>query len=314
MNKRKLHHYIRPGRVASLGLLLFLLLVVLLTAAPSKVQAMPQIGHYFNGANGLMSSVPMPPGFTYVNNLFMYNTDTIKDAQGKSFSPGNIDIFVQAFTPIWTSKTKILGATYSCMALIPLQNVALAITDFKEESIWGLGDILIEPIWLTWEQESLFLTLRYGFFAPTGQYGLGRDDNIGLGYWTHQAVAGLTWFFGSDHTWHVSLLNRLELHTRQQGHDLWPGTNAVMEWGLGKTLVEGLDVGLTGYTNFQVTSESGSSDDVDSSKYRVFALGAEVSYHVPDTHLLLKLRCNREFAARNHTEGWASALTIAYKF
>lgn len=289
--------------------------VLLLAAVPGAARAMPQTGHYFSGANGLLSAVPMPAGFTYVNNFFMYNTDTVKDFAGDSIKIGQLDVYVNAFTPVWTSGTKILDATYSCMLLVPLQNVALGnYLGFEKEEYWGVGDILLQPLMLTWDLDGLFLTLRYGFFAPTGRFALDKDDNIGLGYWTHQIVAGATWFFGPNATWHLSALNRIELHTKQSDQDLYPGANMVSEWGFGKTLIPGLDLGITGYANFQIDQEAGTSVNVDNNLYRVFALGGEVSYHIPETSLLVKLRCNKEFAARSHSQGLASAFTLAYHF
>ncbi len=294
---------------------LVILAAAMLLAAPAPALALPQAGHYFNGANGLLSAVPMPAGFTYANNFFMYNTDTIRDETGAATDIGQVDVYVNAFTPIWTSASKILNATYSCMLLVPLQNVEMGnFSGLKGEEYWGVGDVLLQPLMLTWDLETLFLTFRYGFFAPTGRYKLHGQDNIGLGYWTHQFIGGATLFFGPDDTWHISCLNRVEIHSKQYGQNLFPGTNVVSEWGFGKTLLEGLDVGITGYANIQVESESGSSLNVDRNTYQVFALGGEVSYHIPETSLLLKLRCNREFEARNHAEGVASTFTLAYHF
>ena len=32
----------------------------------------------------------------------------------------------------------------------------------------------------------------YGFYAPTGRYEAGADDNIGLGMWSHEIQGGTT--------------------------------------------------------------------------------------------------------------------------
>lgn len=290
----------------------FLLLAPLLVC--SSAPAQPQTGHYFAGANGLEAALPMPHGFMYINNIFLYTTDNIKDKNGNSTEIGHIDVFVNAAMPIYTFKNKILGATYSVASVIPLQNTGLYIDTFEDDSVWGMGDVLFIPLWLTWQKESLFVTLRYGFFAPTGRFELNSLDNVGLGYWTHQAVSGLTYFFGPDASWHASIMGRIEVHTEQEGHDLRPGANAVFEYGLGKEVAPGLNIGLTGYSNIQIESESGTAASVDSSRYSVHALGGEISYHLPDTGWIFKLRCNKEFSAINRSEGISGVVTIGYFF
>ena len=42
------------------------------------------------------------------------------------------------------------------------------------------------------------LTTAYSFAAPTGRYELGADDNIGLGFWTHQ-FQGFGYYFPFEH-------------------------------------------------------------------------------------------------------------------
>ena len=38
----------------------------------------------------------------------------------------------------------------------------------------------------------------YSFYAPTGRYETGADDNIGLGFWTHQ-FQGFGYYFPIEH-------------------------------------------------------------------------------------------------------------------
>lgn len=304
----------KPRSTRPVKWLLFYSLFLAFLFLSFSALAQPQTGHYFAGANGLKAALPMPHGFMYVNNIFLYTTDNIKDANGNTAEIGNIDVFVNAAMPIYTFKSKVLGATYSVASVIPIQNTGLYIKGFDSDSVWGLGDVLFIPVWLTWQNENLFATLRYGFFAPTGRFGVNNDDNVGLGYWTHQAVGGLTYLFGADASWHATIMGRIEVHTDQQGHDLSPGANTVFEYGFGKTIYHGLDIGITGYSNIQIESESGTAASVDGSRYSVHALGGEISYHLPDTGWIFKLRCNKEFKAVNRSEGISGVVTIGYFF
>ena len=50
------------------------------------------------------------------------------------------------------------------------------------------------PVGLSWALGQFDATFFYGFTAPTGRYTTGADDNIGLGFWTHQ-FQGFGYFY-----------------------------------------------------------------------------------------------------------------------
>ena len=56
------------------------------------------------------------------------------------------------------------------------------------------SDLFVAPVGLSWALGQFDATFFYGFTAPTGRYTTGADDNIGLGFWTHQ-FQGFGYFY-----------------------------------------------------------------------------------------------------------------------
>ena len=60
------------------------------------------------------------------------------------------------------------------------------------EPDWGLNDLYVVPLYLGWHAPRADFVAGYGFYAPTGQYEAGANDNVGLGMWSHEIQAGTT--------------------------------------------------------------------------------------------------------------------------
>ena len=103
-------------------------------------------------------------------------------------------------TFIWSTDRHIFGALYAAYFGLPVAGssvqAALSTTTSQgikiDDSSWGLGDIYLRPIWLGWNTKHFGTSLSYGIYAPTGKYDVGANDNIGLGFWTHEFEAAVT--------------------------------------------------------------------------------------------------------------------------
>jgi hypothetical protein len=63
-----------------------------------------------------------------------------------------------------------------------------------------------------------------------------------------------------------------------------------------------MDIGVSGFAAWQISSQSGGHQLIDTSRYRYFGIGPEAS--VPVTgRLALRLRAQWEFGARNVVQG-----------
>jgi hypothetical protein len=84
----------------------------------------------------------------------------------------------------------------------------------------AFGDLYVVPFQLGWHWERTDLTTSYGFFAPTGKYEAGANDNIGLGMWSHEFSVGFTQYLDAAKTWHVATSAFYEVHTKKRDTDI----------------------------------------------------------------------------------------------
>jgi len=288
-----------------------LLLAAALVALPALLQAQPIVaGHYPAGAEGIKGASLPPPGVYFRDYNFFYFADRFKDG------PPDFNIFAYINAPrlIWMTDVKILGANYGMDVIVPF-----AYLDWKpgptggRSDYFGLGDIQIEPVLLSWHFKQFDLAGGYAVWAPTGDYDRNRPDFVSKGFWSHMFTLGGTWYPDKEKTWAISLLNRYEFcHEQEQTHTD-PGQVYTIEWGLSKSLSKTVDVGLIGYYQQQVTEDHGVnrfSDKLD----RKVGIGPEISTFCPKLGLFTSLRYAYEFAARERPEGHLVTLTFTKRF
>jgi hypothetical protein len=186
----------------------------------------------------------------------------------------------------------------------------------------GLGDIQVEPLILAWHWKRFDLVAGYSFWAPTGDYDHRELFllNLGEGDWTHMLTAGATWYPDAEKTWAVSILNRYEISTEEYS-DLYnvtvssshprgvaslnstPGDIYTIELAVSKTVVDGLDIGVTGYYQKQVTAAEGPTWFGPTFLYErvhVAGVGPEIKYDYAKWKLSGSLRYAYEFSAMDH--------------
>ncbi len=196
----------------------------------------------------------------------------------------------------WASNIKILGGTYLA-AIAP----NFLVTDYRtvlvpdvpdpepvvaEGDNGGISDLLVQPFGLSWafgrfsnatvSDEELAemglqpfrrfnITTAYSFIAPTGRYETGADDNLGLGFWTHQ-FQGFGYFYPFEYQG-TALMACLtyEINGKLNGEDLWPGNRLSFEWGISHYFTERLEATVQGAHNWQVTDDYGNDAYWDAS-------------------------------------------------
>jgi hypothetical protein len=278
-----------------------------LLALTSLVQAQSFSGHYPAGAEGIKGATLPPPGFYFRDYNYFFVADRFPGG------PPDFDLFVyvQLLRPIWISKFKLLGGYYGADVLVPFAYQNLKIGDFKDDQ-FGLGDICVEPITLSWHLNRFDLSAGYAFWAPTGQYDPSPGVHSGKGFWAHMLTAGATWYPDKDKTWALSALNRYEFNHENTDWDITPGQVWTLEWALSKTFRKTIDVGLVGYYQLQTTSDCGTG--ASNAKDQVIGLGPEVNLFCPKLGLFTSLRYLREFGAHDRPEGNTINLTFTKLF
>jgi hypothetical protein len=329
------HHTVTwPRTLAGIGLL----------ALPASLLAQPSLGgHYPIGVEGIKGGSLPPPGLYLRDYNLFYYADRLNDPGSGSVGDLNLSVYAQALRPVWITDLKIAGASYGLDCLVPF-----IYTDFKlqlpgsgggpppddyplarrpspkraangdgpviADSSFGLGDIFVEPITLSWHWKQADLGVGYGLWLPTGRSSGSSPAKPGKGFWSNMLTLGGTWYPDAEKTWSVSVLNRYEIHTEQRDCDITPGDTFSLEWGVSKSLTKTLEVGAAGYYQQQTTKDqqhgaTPASPNLD----RVFGAGPEVMLVVPKWSLFVSLRYLREFGAMDRPEGNTLTLTLTKK-
>jgi len=272
--------------------------------------------HYPPGVEGIKGGTLPPPGFYIRDYNLFYFADRLNDPHSAGI-PADLDLFVYAngFRPIWITKCQILGGNYGMDIFFPFINTEFEIDTPMgrlEDSYFGLGDIFVEPITLSWHWAQWDLGVGYGFWAPTGYVDPMSPAKPGKGFWSNMFTLGGTWYPDKAKTWSVSLLNRYEIHSEEQHSDITPGNMFTLEWGVGKGISKTVEVGVVGYYQQQTTTDCGAGASPD--KERVFGVGPEISVFVPQCPMFVSVRYLREFGAMDRPEGNTLTLTVTKPF
>ena len=128
-----------------------------LFALALTAQAQPIVaGHYPAGAEGLKGGSLPPPGVYFRDYNFFYTAGNFKDG------PPQFDIFAYINAPrlIWMTDLKILGADYGMDVIVPFASLNWKVNGAKS-CYFGLGDIQIEPLLLSWHFQQFDLPGGY---------------------------------------------------------------------------------------------------------------------------------------------------------
>lgn len=283
--------------------------------AAGSLQAQLPVGcHYPIGAEGLKGADLPPPGFYVRDYNYFYYADRV---DGLPAQVENVDIFayVQAVKLVYLSDWKILGANYGVDMIVPFpyQNITGA---FGSAGQIGLGDIYACPLLLSWHLKQFDFSAAYGIWAPSGNFDastpLRRLDSPGKGYWSHMITLGGVWYPDAEKTWALSLLNRYEVSTEQDHTQITPGDAYSLEWSLSKTVAKGVDVGLVGYWQQEITQDDG--PHAAQALSHVVGIGPEISVLWEQLGLISSLRYEYEVDAKDHPQGQMVVLTLTKRF
>lgn len=296
-----------------------------LLAMVQPVQAQLK-GHYVPGFTGLQNGSQGPPALTVVLPIYFYTTDTINDANGDELgSHPRINSSFLGPGLVWVTDAKLLGGRLGGQVL-PLAFMSARIEGASIDVPGGLKftDMFFQPFQLGWEKPRADFVAGWGFFAPTGKWELGGDDNGGLGMWSNVFQAGTTLRLDNRRAWTASALGSYEIHSDKKDTNVKAGDIFTLEGGLGKSFYQKVDgtpiprittVGLAYYGQFKVTSDTLGPEFllIDLDRDHVFGLGVEASVFLPKQKMLLGLRVVPEFGAVSRTRGLTFNLTLAYQ-
>lgn len=250
----------------------------------------------------------------------------------------NIDINVQSVgtSPMffYVFDKKILGAKYGVMAgtyfgyvktkikadvteatggiELPGEEITQSVE--IDDSASGIGDLSFSPLWLDWTGEHYDAWVTYGFYAPVGKYKNGKFTNIGRGFWSHAIALGAAYYPQKERqTAFVANLG-YEINQKQKGSDTTPGQDIALEYGVSHYFTPQFELGLSGYSVFQVTRDHGGKVYGNAPNSYANAIGGECNYWIVKNKFGMAGKYLFEYAARDRTRGQLATINLYYIF
>ena len=289
-----------------------ILLIALCICCAYPGDAFSAHGHYTSGVEGIRAATLPPEGLYFKQYHAWYQADRNYDNK-RNRTPGrfNLDVYAMANRIIYSTPVEILGGNLVVDAIVPLQYTNIRTDGFHDKK-FSVGDIMLEPFLLAWHGERWDATLGIAFYLPTGEFSTRNHASPGKGFWTAMFTAGGTVYFDEAKSWSASLLSRYEVHTEQEHTDITPGNDFHFEWGIGKNFDQIFDIGVAGYSAWQVTHDSGPNSG--NGLEQVHAVGPEIGFSIPQWAMHISLRSLWEFSAKNASKGNITTLSLTKAF
>ena len=286
-----------------------------------------QKGQWVPGQAGLNAGLLPEPGISIAQLTLNYSADTLTDASGASIAglTGNYGFWVPQTTICYVPKTKFLGGKLAFAGIFPFADGSLTVPQFGVAGGgYGYADTWVQPFALGWHFNRVDTFVAYAFMAPTGRYTTGASDNVGSGYWGQNITTGSTFYLTKNKGTTLNLTSNWEIHSSKRGTNMTPGQAFTIEWGLGETLPlakdfsKVLQIGVTGYDQWQVTDNSGKiAPAILAStlpKYSVHAVGFQTAFLLPKNNLSFTFKYLPEYRATAHSQGRTIAFGAGYAF
>jgi hypothetical protein len=302
--------------------------LTVLVPVPARAQLN---GSHTLGDYGVQSGSQPLPGFYASLFYYRYNTDTIRNADGKAItlspeSPGSIGLTAVAPILSYVSKSKVFGANYGVLVVLPLANGSLEAPAFglTQTIGTGSGDVLFRPFDLGWHTKRADVNAGLQFYAPTGRYVTGASDNIGKGMWTYEPFVGTTVYLDGKRTFSVATTAFWETHGNKKDSDVSVGNIVSLEGGSGKSFLGGgLVIGAAYYAQWKLTRDAlktftlpgGQQISANLEKHHVFAIGPDVTLPIATKSklfALVNIRYLWETRASLKTQGAGLLVTTTF--
>jgi len=198
-----------------------------------------------------------------------------------------------------------------------------------EQTNYAWGDMYVQPIWLLWSTKHFDIDLAEGFYAPVGKYDttnvtvasttvtVPSSSNVGMGFWTNQVQTGAAWYPFDNKGTAVAAALTWEVNSKMEHVDLTPGQRLAVNWGasqylpLTKDQSRLVEVGLTGYDQWQVTNDTGS--DSNNVNDQIHAVGGQLGLTIVPSNVAINFRYLHEYSARDRFMGDWYSVSFAVK-
>ena len=285
-------------------------------------------GHYLPGSMAsFMDGVPTEPTFIVRLNYMNYQgTSSVPLPRGGGGIIGNADATANAYaaTVLWAPDWDLgLGDKwqFAMSTTIPILNMNLSGSvnffgndlGYLEGERTAIGDIVLMPFMLNYNvNPDLNINTRLGFYAPTGDYELGRMVNNGKNFWTVEPTIGIV-YFGQKNGREASLFFGADFNQENPDTNYKSGTQIHLDGTLAQhfPFAGGISgAGITGYWYKQVSGDSGSGANLGDFKAKAAGWGPVISWMDTKGKYIAELKYLSDFENEKRLDGD----TVWFKF
>ena len=278
------------------GFLLAMACIVLLGFAVAGRATENGGGAYVNGAEGFLAGAVPPPGNYFLNYFVFYSAGEFK---GPNAPPGDFNVAVTAdvLRYIHVSDKKIFGGFWGWHVCVPLVNTDVTLVG-QNYNKFALGDIIVDPVLISWHSKNYHSAVGVDVFVPTGEYDATNPASPGRNYWTFEPIYAFT--FVSDKNFEVSAKIMYDINTKNSTTNYTSGQEFHFDYAVGQR-IKNATVGLAGYYYQQMTKDTGTGAAPNGNKGKVFAIGPQVK--IDAGNKMFYITYDKEFAVENRPEG-----------
>ena len=176
-----------------------------------------------------------------------------------------------------------------------------------DSSKTDLGDIYLGPVVLGWHGQQWDGVFAAGVWLDNASSS--KPASAGKGYKSLMLTLGGTYFFDTEKSWSFSALSRYEINGNNRD-SLDQGDSFLVEWGVGKRLDNGIELGLIGYDGWQLNNNEKESNN----KTQKHAVGVETGYFWGGLGFGVKAAYLNEYKSKNSSEGDMFRLQLTKAF
>lgn len=262
--------------------------------------------HYPLGVLTVQPAILPPPGDTEFYNYDAYvEGSRFADNHGNSSPqlPGfNLQVYVEAPRLIHTWNSTIGPFNISSGITFNIFSTHLGVGG-ENFNRFAVGDVSIQPLWLTYNTSTFHFLIGPNIWAPTGAYDKNNPASPGLNYWTFAPEVAVTWL--PQPAWELSADMFTQFNTTNNATHYRSGNDSNIDFLVGwrpLAVAPKVQLGVSGYIYRQWSDDRANGQTVLDNRGRVLGIGPQIRWDViPHGGLVFKLQ--HEFDVRNRPEG-----------
>lgn len=269
---------------------------------------------YAKGFGGFMSGA-VPPAGSYASYIFYYfhgSADALVRGGIAEFNVGaHADL--NMFEGTWVTDAPILGGRYGASLAVDYLNTGIDATlalpsgaRNAELKTAGIGDSLLSPIILGWDEGDWHFNTDLLIYVPTGPYHTTQHLNVGRNIWAFMPQVGVTWYDPSI-GWDVSGQLTYVSMTRNDATDYQSGDILHFDWGTGIHFgaKQEWEIGVNGSVMDQLGNDSGRGAILGPFKAQSFGVGPAITWHTVagNVPFSFSTKWESDFSSRNTLGG-----------